>query len=386
MCKKSGSEANLNIDPHSSDMANGSVNEAGQNGYEARRSQESAHSDSVDPEFEELRELFVGFMQKRIDRLQGEMSEQQRILEEVEIKVNDKDSLVQLLSPIISDAISSTVRDSRDEIIEALYPITGQLVTRAVSGAMADFVRRVDNQMRRTFSFGRMTRAMRARVHGVSNAEIALRDSLPFEVVEIFLIHRESGLLVHHISTSSELSDSEASDDADVVSAMLTAVHDFVKDAFGRGDEGTLEELHYGDTQIFTEAGKYTYIAVVTRGYEPMGYRSLMRDQVLSLEYEYFKELRDYSGDIRTVSEVERFLEPLDVAPDVDGADGTPKIEKTDRHAGKLVSEPSVDVPEIAVDGDPPHAISTPDTSSLAPLFVVIALVILMVLALWALA
>ena len=161
--------------------------------------------------------------------------------------------------------------------------------------------------MRSTFSFGHFRRSVQARARGVSDAEIALREALPFDVLELFLIHRDSGLLLH------QLSDTE---DAELVSGMLTAVRDFVQDAFGRGAEGTLDELHYGDMQIFAEAGKYSYIAAVTRGYEPMGYRSRMRTQVLSLEHKYFKVLRQYDGDASRLVNVEAFLTPLTVAQD----------------------------------------------------------------------
>lgn len=57
----------------------------------------------------------------------------------------------------------------------------------------------------------------------------AFRTALPFKVEEVFVIHRESGLLLHH-----ETRDPASMSDSDLISGMLTAIRDFAQDAFGQ--------------------------------------------------------------------------------------------------------------------------------------------------------
>ena len=61
--------------------------------------------------------------------------------------------------------------------------------------------------------------------------EIVLTRSLGYRVEQVFLVHRETGLLLQHVARSDEVLDS------DMVSGMLTAIQDFVRDSFGgKGD------------------------------------------------------------------------------------------------------------------------------------------------------
>jgi hypothetical protein len=121
---------------------------------------------------------------------------------------------------------------------------------------------------------------------------MALREALPFEVEEVFMIHRASGLLVQHISR-----DSSVLEDSDIISSMLTAIRDFTAEAFGRGQQGSLDEIQYGDRRILIEAAEHAYLAVVVDGVEPAGFRAEMREQVMKLEGDYADVLREYNGD-----------------------------------------------------------------------------------------
>ena len=113
-----------------------------------------------------------------------------------------------------------------------------------------------------------------------------LRDALPFQVAEIFLVHRESGLLLLH-SVAGPIADPAlptAEDNADLVSGMLTAIRDFAQDAFGRGQEGQLDEIQYGNRRILIEACQHVYLAAVVDGIEPAGFRAKLRERTVEVE------------------------------------------------------------------------------------------------------
>ena len=112
---------------------------------------------------------------------------------DLDVRTQDRDALIAAITPVLGDVIRQKIRDNRDEMIEALYPIIGQLIGRGVAEAIRDLARTIDTRMRRSFDPQMILRRLRARMAGVSESTLALRDALPFSVTELFLIHRESG-------------------------------------------------------------------------------------------------------------------------------------------------------------------------------------------------
>lgn len=274
---------------------------------------------------EALREILLGHYRQRMVDLQAELDELQKVVAALDLQIHDKSALIDTITPIIADSlrtsiheargdmvdalhpiIAETIRtnvsESREQMIEALYPITGELVQRSVTEAMREFARRIDQQMRTTFSVQSMIQRVQAQMQGVSEAELAMRRSLPFQVERLFFVHRESGILLHHLLPADEAHPTALAatsvDDSDLISGMLTAIQDFVQDALGRGEEGQLDAIQYGNQQILIETARYTYIAIVVRGIEPSGLRAAMRSCAYEIERDHAAALRAFDGDL----------------------------------------------------------------------------------------
>ena len=252
-----------------------------------------------DPSLEAVRDILFRRDRERVAELEAEV-------DNLTERVTDRDALAATISPVLGEAIRRQIRDAREEMVEALYPLIGQLVVRAVSEAIQDLARTVDAQVRRSFDLRAAWWRIRARLGGASRAEASLRTSLPFAVNEVFLIHRESGLLLWHTSR-----DPEAARDSDLVGSMLTAIRDFARDAFGRGRGGQLEEIEYGDQRILLEAARHAYLAVVVGGVEPPRFRVDMRERIVEIEHSYAAALRDYDGDPTRLAGADAILHPL---------------------------------------------------------------------------
>jgi hypothetical protein len=214
------------------------------------------------------------------------------------------------LAPVIGTSMRRQIEVAQEEIVGALYPIIGKTIRRAVAEAMRDLASRVDQNLRSTFGFKRLTRRIRARLQGVSEAELMLRESLPFRVQEVFLIHRESGLLLAHLS-----SDPQQAKDRDLVSGMLTAIRDFAQEAFGSEEEGELDAIDYGTLRIILEPGRWAYLAVVIDGVAPRGFRDIVSDALIDVHQAYSPVLQGYDGDLATLDGIEAGLQPLLSAP-----------------------------------------------------------------------
>ena len=139
--------------------------------------------------------------------------------------------LIARVTPVLGDVIGRTIHDSRKDMVEALYPVIGESVQRAVGEFTKEFQRNIDARLKAAFGPRGMLRTAAARMRGVSPAQLALRDSLPFSIREMFLIQHGSDLLLAHSHPgSTEVADS------DLISGVLTVIRDFVRDSFGYGD------------------------------------------------------------------------------------------------------------------------------------------------------
>ncbi len=252
-----------------------------------------------DPALEELRSILARPVHERTEELAGRVAE-------LEHRTGDPERLVAAIAPLMGDIIRDAVRKGRDEMIEALYPIIGQLIGRAVAEAIRDLARAIDARMRTSFDLKLIWRRVRGRLAGVPAEALALREALPFRVAELFLIHRETGLLLLHLSN-----EPDTAEHADLISGMLTAIRDFAQDAFGRGQEGQLDEIQYGSRRILIEATRHAYLAVVVDGIEPPGFRAAMRERIIAIENGYNTALVRFDGDTARFAGAGRDLSAL---------------------------------------------------------------------------
>ena len=205
---------------------------------------------------------------------------------------NAPDEMASALGPIIGEATRIHIRDSRDEMVEVLYPIIGDSVIRAVGDAFRDFQRAIDARLRP--SQGNILDNVGNRLRGVSSSQMALRQALPFDIEQFFLIQRESGLLLAYSAANPE-----SAADSDLISGMLTAIRDFVQDSFDPDMEsdGGLSEISYGDETIILQTGSEAYAAVVLSGYEPEGFRGRLRMLLSDLHMQHVESFKHYDGD-----------------------------------------------------------------------------------------
>jgi hypothetical protein len=219
--------------------------------------------------------------------------------------IHRSEDVAETLAPVIGPAIRRQIRDAKDDIIDALYPVIGLIINKAISEALRELTRSIDTRLRQQLNFRDRLNQTLARLRGVSEAELLLRDSLPYSIERVFLVHRETGLLLSHIEA-----DTGSRGEMDTISGMLTAIQDFVRDSFS-GGEGELEEITHGNRRILLEAGQRAYGAVVLQGVEPEGYNRLIRDVVSTINVKYENELKKFDGTAEGMPDFRVHLRPL---------------------------------------------------------------------------
>lgn len=210
-----------------------------------------------------------------------------------------KDEIARALAPAIGEAIRQQVYKAREDIIDALYPVIGAMIARAATEAIRDLASQIDTRIRTGPLLMLDPGYWQARAQGISAGEYALRSQLPFSVQEVFLIQRDSGILICHLAAPGI-----PAADRDLVSGMLTAIRDFARDALGEGDE--LGAISYESRQIVIASGSAAYLAAVITGVEPRGFREELRQTLVAIHEGRYDRLRNFAGDDEAlVSDIE---------------------------------------------------------------------------------
>lgn len=123
-------------------------------------------------------------------------------------------------------------------------------------------------------------------------------------IEDIFLLHR-SGLLLKHYTRRLR-----PNVDSDVLSGMLVAVQDFVKDSF-RGEKGQLNEIRFGEIRIVIVEGKWTILAAVVRGARPYDVQPELGFALADLEAKYEDPLIDWDGTMDQIEDVDKIMGDL---------------------------------------------------------------------------
>jgi outer membrane protein OmpA-like peptidoglycan-associated protein len=216
-----------------------------------------------------------------------------------------RDEIAEALSPIMGDAIKKQVSEAREEVVDALYPVIGQTNRKSIAEAMKKLAQTVNEKVDKALSFQILIQKMKARLTGVPEDQLILKEALPFKIHEIFLIHRESGLLIAHVSDQ----DKASSADQEIISGMLTAIRDFASTAFSNEIRRELNEIQYDDLQIYLEAGRHAYLAVVTSGIPPKNFLDQLRQLEQQIHQNHHHQLRNFDGNMQNLKTLKNELE-----------------------------------------------------------------------------
>jgi len=212
----------------------------------------------------------------------------------------DQESIVQALAPEMGKTITAQIKLERDSMVDALYPVIGSTISRY----MAEAIKTINEKVSNAISVEGFGRKIRSQVQGVSEAELILKESVPFTVQAAFLIHKASGLIISEVQNleSYQL-------ESEMVAGMLTAIRSFVNDCIVQsGEVSELNQIEYGDSKIMLEVAGYCYMAVVIKGEPPHSFINKMRRNVSNLILNYGKLIQEFNGDPGTIPDA---LHPL---------------------------------------------------------------------------
>lgn len=249
---------------------------------------------------EELAALRRALLGNEIDRLEHEIAnrgigreELAQVLPEAFVLGANRDArLGNAMQPTVERAIEVSVKRDPSVLVEAIFPVIGPAIRRAVATALEGMMRSTGEILDNSFSW----KGIRWRLEALRTRrpfqEVVLLKNLVYRVEQVFLFHNETGLCVQRIAVDSGLAN-----DPDTVSAMLTAIQDYVKDSFAAGRDATLDDIRVGELQVWIERGPQASLACVLRGTPPIELRETMQESIEGLHLAHGEVLEAYAGD-----------------------------------------------------------------------------------------
>lgn len=253
-------------------------------------------------QWRELRDLIAGPEQRRIDDLAARLDDPVRKAKEISQALPDALSMSQArdgrlaraLQPAIDVALKRSVEKNPKTIADAIFPILGPAIRKAISVTMLRMVQSLNQILNQSFSAKGLRWRLQAWRTRTPFAEVVLLHTLVYRVEQIFLIHRRTGIVL-----AQAVADRGDMRDPDLISGMLTAIQDFVSDSFDRQGGQQLDTLRMdGNHSVWIEHGGEAFLAVVVRGTPPMSLRERFQGLIDEIHTLYANQWADFKGDI----------------------------------------------------------------------------------------
>lgn len=226
-------------------------------------------------DFERLRSLLLAPEQAALDKLRAANDAlPQRLpglLDEVE-RGDRREALHRALAPVVAAALTDAVRRDRRKIVDALFPIIGPAIRRSIAEALRGFVADLNRALEHSLTPRGIGWRIESWRSGVPFAQVVMKHSLRYRIDHLFLIERESGLLLHRQSAP-ELPDL----DADSIAGMLTAITDFVRDSVRADSDAGLASATVGERVLQVIEGPFAVLACFIRGVPPAALADRLR-------------------------------------------------------------------------------------------------------------
>ena len=214
------------------------------------------------------------------------------VAEALLLRAHKDDKLARVLEPLVGKIFKHSLGKDRYTFANVLFPIMGPAIRRSIAETFRSMLESLNKSVEMSLSWKGLRWRIEAWRTGKPFSEVVLLHTLVYRVEQIFFIHGATGLVLAHV-----VDDGVASQDADMVSAMLTAIQDFVRDCFTGDKDSSLEQLQLEEFTILVEKSPLAYLACVVRGTPSVEFRQKLRSTLELLLVDCDDALDEYNGD-----------------------------------------------------------------------------------------
>jgi len=257
---------------------------------------------SDDQPLTELRAILLGPDRVAWDALRQRLENPSRRAEDVAgvlaeaVRLRSDVKLRRALQPLLEEALQLSVQSNPRMLADALFPIFGKAIRKAITSELDGMLQALSQTLEQSFSWRSIEWRWESFRTGKPYAEIVVLRSLLYRVEQVFLIHRNSGLLLEHVAAPPEEASPETKD-PEMISGMLTAIQDFVHDSVSGAESENLEAIRMGDVGVVLAYGPDAILAGFVRGVAPRKLSRVFQDALDGIEQKKAEALRAFSGD-----------------------------------------------------------------------------------------
>lgn len=175
-------------------------------------------------------------------------------------EVSSHAELSRAIAPLVVAAIRNEIKNSKDMMVEALYPITGRLVTAAVASAFRNLVEEMNARIDAIVSADVWRLRLRALASGRTMAEVALADADAARLKRALLLERGSGRAL-----AAWPEQRPHGEQSELTSGLIAAVTEFAAQAYADSG-GELRMLDLGASKVFLRASARIIVAAEFAG------------------------------------------------------------------------------------------------------------------------
>jgi len=208
------------------------------------------------------------------------------------------------LMPVVESTLKDSVEQNPKVLADVLFPIMMPAIRKAVADDISRMIESLNNTLENSFSPKRLGWRFKAMFSSSSYAEIILSNAYIFRVKQVFLIHKQSGLLLAEASDNQD----SVTKDSDMISSMLSAIKDFVQDSFDTDQQNVLDTIKVGQFNIWIEQGPNAILAAIVEGNAPAGYRTVLKETIERIHLKQSYELEHFEGDVEIFKKSEPYL------------------------------------------------------------------------------
>jgi len=261
----------------------------------------------IDPRLEQLRSLLLGREIHELSRLSKLVEDPEqlasavgRVLPTAIAQTSADPRWGTVLAPAVEKAAATSVRHNPRTFTDILHPLILPAIRKSIGETVDETFQSLNESLKYALTWRGLKWRWEAWRTGTSFAEVVLKHTLVYQVEHVFLIHRHSGLLIAHVAA-----ENAASEDPQLVSSMLTAIQDFVRDSFRGAEQQGLDTLKLGELRLWSETGTFATLVAVIRGNPPEELHQMLRNTLSRIHEERSGALEAFDGDISGLSDVE---------------------------------------------------------------------------------
>jgi outer membrane protein OmpA-like peptidoglycan-associated protein/phage gp37-like protein len=266
-------------------------------------------AETGDVRLEQLRTLLVGHEIEVLARLQSVIEDPEklaaavgRVLPTAIAEASADARLGQVLVPALEKATERSIASNPRTLVDILYPLIVPTIGKSIRESIAATFQSLNQTLKYSLTLRGLKWRWEAWRSGTSFAAIVLKHTLVYQVEHVFLIHRHTGLLISHVAAQDA-----ASQDPQLISSMLMAIQDFVKDSFSGAGQG-VDTLMLGELKLWCEPGPFAMLVAVIRGDPPEEFHDTLRQALTRMHAERHAALESFDGDGSSFADIEAEL------------------------------------------------------------------------------